>query len=157
MRHVDLKEVSKRLPKKWPAVAKSAHGAIRKLAKGPRTEAINKAPKWQQLRKVLGDFLDGKCWYCESRLKRSPTPIDHYRPKNSVKEAPNHGGYWWLAYSWKNYRFACTHCNSYGSAQSRGVAGGKSDYFPLWDEKKRATRPNSSLESEQPLILDPAR
>ena len=157
MRHVDLTQVAKRLPKKWPTVASDAHNAIKKMAKTSRAKAINKAPKWKLLRKVLGGVLDNKCWYCESRLKRSPTPIDHYRPKNNVNEAPNHGGYWWLAYSWKNYRFACSHCNSYGSAQSRGVAGGKADYFPLRDEKKRAKGPKSSLSAEQPIILDPAQ
>jgi hypothetical protein len=163
MRHVDLKKVAKCLPKSWAKAAKDAHNAIKGLARGPRADAINNSPKWQKLRKALGDFLDGKCWYCESRLKRCPTPIDHYRPKNSVKEDPNHGGYWWLAYSWDNYRFACPHCNSYGTAESRGVAGGKADHFPLWDNRKRARGPRASnavpdpLDAEQPLILDPAR
>jgi uncharacterized protein (TIGR02646 family) len=163
MRHVDSKQIGKALPKDWAKVADEAYASIKDLAKDERAAGIEKSPRWQQLRDVLGDILDGKCWYCESRLKRSPTPIDHYRPKNNVKEAPNHGGYWWLAYQWDNYRFTCSHCNTYGTAKKRGVAGGKSDHFPLWDEARRATGPRSSmhvpdpLDAEQPLILDPLR
>jgi uncharacterized protein (TIGR02646 family) len=163
VRHVNLNEVGRRLPKTWAVTAAAALAAIENLAKEPRTEAIDRAPKWQQLRKIFGDVLDGKCWYCESKIKRSPTPIDHYRPKNRVREAPNHGGYWWLAYSWENYRFACSHCNTYGSAKTRGVAGGKADHFPLWNELGRAVGPRISprspdpIDAEQPLILDPTR
>ena len=161
MRHVDLKKIQKRLPKGWSETAAAANKAIKDLEKEARKKAIYKSQKWQELRKPLGNFLDGKCWYCESRLKRSLTPIDHYRPKNNISEVPDHGGYWWLAYSWSNYRFACSHCNMYGTAKSRGVAGGKADHFPLWDESKRAKGPRPSpdvpdpIDSEQPLILDP--
>jgi uncharacterized protein (TIGR02646 family) len=161
MRHIDPKEVKKALPATWPKAASDAYKTIESMSAKRRKSHINSNAKWQQLSKCLGDLLNGKCWYCESIIKRSATPIDHFRPKNNVKEAPKHGGYWWLAYEWKNYRFACTHCNTFGTAQKRGIAGGKNDCFPLWDEKHRATGPRPSrlvpdpIEAELPILLDP--
>lgn len=83
-------------------------------------------------------FIDaqgrGKCGYCEVRVTASsPGDVEHYRPKAELKEASDQGtrkatprrrdrtrkyrpplkpGYWWLAYEWDNWLFACTHCNS---------------------------------------------
>jgi hypothetical protein len=162
MRHVDLDDIEDLLPANWPQIAKAAVDALDGLDAEARKAKIKTNPTWQALQDVLGDYLDGKCWYCESIIKRSPTPVDHFRPKGNVIEAPDHGGYWWLAYNWRNYRFAYTHCNTFGTAEKRGKEGGKNDHFPLREESRRAKGPRPApnqpdpLDYEDPILLDPA-
>jgi len=163
MQFIDLQLISRALPPEWAEKAEQAFDAVKDLPAEERREAIKKKPEWQQLKDVFGDLLNNKCWYCESILKRSPTPIDHFRPKSNVKEAPDHGGYWWLAYEWRNYRFACTHCNTFGTEEARGKPGGKQDHFPVRDESRRASGPRARadvpdpLEYEDPILLDPLK
>jgi uncharacterized protein (TIGR02646 family) len=163
MRYIPLETLKKRVPKDWLKDASKVDASLVPLGSAARKSIIDKDERWQSLRKIYSKFSNGKCWYCESKIKRSPKPIDHYRPKCNVAEDRGHGGYWWLAYKWENYRLACSHCNSFGSAASRGVAGGKADHFPLLDPTRRATQPRKSpdhpdpLDQEQPLILDPTR
>jgi len=70
--------------------------------------------------------------------------LDHYRPKGSVAENPNHPGYYWLFADWTNLLPACSQCDAI-----------KGNSFPLMDERKRAIRPEDALEAEKPLLLNP--
>jgi len=118
-----------------------------------RKKAITaKNTVWSKLSSLLSEQSAGKCWYCETNEIRSDNPIDHYRPKNNVKECSDHPGYWWLAFDWKNYRYACTYCNS----RRVGVdtSGGKQDHFPVfmppgWNQRK------ADENVEKPMLLDP--
>jgi uncharacterized protein (TIGR02646 family) len=97
-----------------------------------RHQAINaKSAVWRAAEKALRMASHGKCWYCESSQGRSDMPVDHFRPKNSVSEAIDHPGYWWLAFDWRNYRYSCTYCNSKRRDIDGGTEGGKQDHFPI--------------------------
>ena len=64
-----------------------------------------------------------------------------------------HSGYWWLAFQWRNYRFACTFCNS--ARASEGSKGGKQGHFPLLDPKTRAWTETDDYLKEKPELIDP--
>ncbi|WP_371194079.1 hypothetical protein [Glaciecola sp. SC05] len=109
---------------------------------------------WSDLSNLLAEQSNGKCWYCESNELRSDNPIDHFRPKGKVVECPDHQGYWWLAFDWSNYRYACTYCNSRRNGAES--AGGKHDHFPLftppdWNKCEADTN------NEKPMLLDPTK
>jgi uncharacterized protein (TIGR02646 family) len=138
---------------KWLISATAAAKAVRDATPKKRSEIIDAYHDvWKDLKEALRTLSYEKCWYCESIDPRSDNAVDHYRPKGSAK--PPHTGYWWLAFDWTNYRFSCTYCNSIRS--SGGESGGKQDYFPLWDEGKRA-RTQDEIEDELPLLLDPTK
>ena len=102
------------------------------IALEARHKAINaKSDVWHAAKDALRLASHGKCWYCESRQDRSDMPVDHFRPKNRVLEAPGHPGYWWLAFDWRNYRYSCTYCNSKRRDIEGGTEGGKRDHFPV--------------------------
>jgi uncharacterized protein (TIGR02646 family) len=100
------------------------------------------------VRLTLWKHHDGKCCYCERKRdpKREPD-IEHFRPKGGVTGVGGrNSGYWWLAYDWDNLFFACKTCNQEY----------KKNLFPLVGGK-RARRPNSSLATELPLLIDPIK
>jgi len=81
--------------------------------------------------------------------------VDHFRPKNRVKEQKEHPGYWWLALAYSNFRYCCTLCNSLKKDEETGETHGKSDSFPLFDEAARAFDVANNLALEDPCLLDP--
>jgi uncharacterized protein (TIGR02646 family) len=100
---------------------------------------------WGDLKPELSKLSFGKCWYCESRQTRSDNAVDHFRPKSD---------YPWLAFSYENYRFACSFCNSPHRNPVTGRSQGKSDFFPLLENSPQATS-EAEIASEQPILLDP--
>ena len=156
MRYIDLEMVRARLPAGWEEEAERAYQEIKDLDPIERARAINgRSHVWKALKEALEEASHKKCWYCESKEKRSDNPIDHFRPKNKVAECENHDGYWWLAFKWTNYRFSCTYCNSRRCDQRGGTTGGKHDHFPLIDEATRARQPEDEIEREEVELLDP--
>lgn len=155
MRYIPIQKL--RCDPAWIQEASNAALAVRRAKAKDRSKVIDKySHVWGRFKNALRDLSYGKCWYCESIDPRSDNAVDHYRPKGNVKDAtPPHGGYWWLAFEWKNYRFSCTYCNSI--RKSAETAGGKQDYFPLWDESARARSAKDDLEDELPLLLDPTK
>lgn len=159
MRHIDLDDLEDDLPAGWEKRAKDALAAVRKVKAALRAAEIDKhSDVWQDpaLKEALQKLSNYKCWYCESNENRSDNAVDHFRPKNNVIEAPKHGGYWWLAFTWENYRFTCTFCNSRRTDKATGGSGGKRDHFPLVNEKKRAYKANQ-VGRERPGLLDPTK
>jgi hypothetical protein len=153
MIHIPLTEVKNVIPADWFAESTAAKSAC--AAARDRGDHIEKNSEiWRKLKPHLAGVLNQKCWYCESRNVRADNAVDHYRPKNRVAEAPTHGGYWWRAYDWENYRFSCQYCNSRRIDKQHETDGGKHDHFPLFDEGRRANQ-ESDEENEQPLLLDP--
>lgn len=87
------------------------------------------------------------CSYCGCHLPRNDRgDVEHYRPKGKVKEAPEHGGYWWLAYAYENYFISCSPCN-----RTR-----KGFRFPLRPRGSHVTfSQRHRLRTEARLLLDP--
>ena len=96
---------------------------------------------WQDMKVWLRRVMENKCWYCETKQLRSDNAVDHFRPKSI---------YWWLAFNYTNYRFACTFCNSRRRDLEFGTSGGKQNEFPLSSTGKRAKQPGDDLEIEDP-------
>lgn len=153
MRYIPIDELS--VPTDWLYAARAAAKEVSSATPEDRSRVIDKNQAvWKELKEKLRTLSHEKCWYCESIDVRSDNAVDHYRPKGNVKgAAPPHEGYWWLAFNWRNYRFACTFCNSWRTSAT--TSGGKHDYFPLWNEGARARSENDELDDELPLLLDP--
>lgn len=108
------------------------------------SEAKNESYVWSTAKHRLKMLSFGKCWYCETRETRSDDAVDHFRPKSL---------YPWFACDVKNFRYACTFCNSIRKNSDTGKSAGKGDYFPL-REGGRATN-DAERELELYLLIDP--
>ena len=100
---------------------------------------------------VLRDYLRSlsfnKCWYTEIFFGADYPQVEHFRPKNSVKNETKtvcHSGYWWLAFEFSNYRLAKPMPNI-----RKGI------YFPLRRRALAACDPSMPLHYEIPMLLDP--
>lgn len=103
---------------------------------------------WSEVKKDLSQFQHGKCCFCErGRDSNRESDVEHFRPKlaNKNQPAPNHNGYWWLAYDWDNLFFVCSECNSTY----------KKNLFPLIDEAARAIKKDDDISQERPYLLNP--
>ncbi len=92
-----------------------------------------------------------KCCYCETKyLARANLAVEHFRPKNAVKQAPDqeeeYPGYYWLAYDWDNLLLSCHQCNT----------SHKKTLFPLANPEERARSHHDDISIEQPLFINPA-
>jgi 5-methylcytosine-specific restriction endonuclease McrA len=111
----------------------------------------------------------GKCAYCESRIRSAEYgKIDHYRPKAAVVVYDDPGrrddvmgqspqrriqrrtqpGYWWLAYDWDNWLYACERCNTW-----------KGDQFPVRGRRRPCAPGVEAAETARllnPFDTDPA-
>jgi uncharacterized protein (TIGR02646 family) len=107
------------------------------------------------VRQALETLYHNKCAYCEGQIFDGfRLQVEHYRPKNKLKDDAQHSGYYWLAYEWSNLLLACQKCN-----------GKKSNRFPLDAAGARAAHPHadrgqwradsSSLRAEQAMLLNP--
>src|ERR1039457_501575 len=110
---------------------------------------------WRDLANYLGNLGKEKCWYSESRNPTADKNVDHFRPKNRVEEDPAHEGYWWLAFTPRNYRYSSQWCNQRRVDKANSTSGGKSDHFPLCARGVRARQEGDNLELEDPELLDP--
>jgi hypothetical protein len=62
-----------------------------------------KSSVWKAAKPQLKTETGGKCAYCESPTDTvAHGDVEHFRPKSK---------YWWLAYCYDNYVFACQICN----------------------------------------------
>lgn len=72
-----------------------------------------KSTYWKTSKTQLKRESGGKCAYCEANAEVvAHGDVEHYRPKSI---------YWWLAYTYDNYLYACQICNQIY----------KSDNFPI--------------------------
>ena len=148
MRYVDIDDLV--MPDGWLTRAQDAAACVVNGDDPNDHDAV-----WRALKDGLADLLYDKCWYCESPIDRSDNAVDHFRPKNRVSDATRpHNGYRWLAFDHKNYRYACTFCNSRRKDIENRTAGGKGDRFPLLNEANRCYAPGA-LQQEEPALLDP--
>ncbi len=86
--------------------------------------------------------------YCGCKLPGNDRgDVDHFRPKGRLNEDRNHGGYWWLAYTFDNYLLSCSPCNS----------NCKRDRFPVRAGAVRIQYPTRvRLQREARLLVDPS-
>ncbi len=111
----------------------------------------------------------GKCAYCESSVDvNSPTVVEHFRPKKSVRDINNkivkvrgsagntkkqHPGYYWLAYKWTNLLPACSKCNTWHvNNKPSDKKIGKGERFPV---KNYRALNQGDEEREEALLINP--
>ena len=122
------------------------------------SEGLKKSERqaiWGDLKTCLAKLRNDKCWYSESKNPASDKNVDHFRPKSRVAEDPDHEGYWWLAFTWRNYRYSSQWCNQRRIDVVNGTSGGKADGFPLCSGSFRARLESDDCELERPELLDP--
>lgn len=103
------------------------------------------------VKEVLINIQHNKCCFCEAKITHiSHGDVEHFRPKAGYQidemQALIQPGYYWLAYDFSNLFFCCQVCNQTY----------KKNYFPLADERKRATSHTDDYRLEESLILHPA-
>ena len=163
MRYIPIKSLEEKEnwpPKRWEELARKAEEELRNLPEGKtRAEIFSKYSNiWSDLKEDFRQLSCGKCWYCEVSTDGMRGDMDHHRPKGRVIESPDHPGYWWLAFKWRNFRYSCERCNSLNTDPATGIVGGKGNQFPLvggenyriWQECDY-----EDLLAEDPLLLDP--
>lgn len=99
---------------------------------------------WTEIKDFLLGISYSKCWYSEAIETYDHQHVDHFRPKKVAlgMDKKDHGGYWWLAFNWMNYRV----CGGVGNVR-------KKDKFPVRSHK--ANNPTDTIEDELIYILDP--
>jgi hypothetical protein len=122
--------------------------------------------KWKDYKGAFILAQNGRCGYCEGPVAGFCNgDVEHFRPKGDVcllsdnegdwgTETPDgrcvgrtpqqvcETGYWWLAYEWDNYLFACERCNrTY-----------KGSLFPITEDPRPLVAPGVA---EHPLLLSP--
>lgn len=140
MRKIDLNKVKP--DSKWNKKAVLEQKNIDQGKKEPKKAANI----WSSAKPRLKAVSFDKCWYCEAKEERSDDAVDHFRPKSL---------YPWLACNLKNFRYACTFCNSLRSDPETGETKGKGDQFPLFSGT-RASKANE-LEAERYVLIDPCK
>jgi hypothetical protein len=149
-------------PVGYVAKARAAERAIRADIAAGRDPSFDEQV-WQAHKGAFIAAQHDKCGYCEQPSLNHPGAVEHYAPKSEIQELANPGaehpqtasisdrrtpaiarrGYWWLAYAWDNWLFACERCNT---AWKRGL-------FPV-READRVLPPAQSTK-ETPLLLNP--
>jgi 8-oxo-dGTP pyrophosphatase MutT (NUDIX family) len=136
--------------------SEAACRAIREEAdmQARRELVVSYRPIWVAFRAVFERTYGTTCWYTECTNPGTDDDVDHFRPKGRVAERDDHGGYWWLALDWRNFRLSCHRANRRRINAEAGETFGKGDYFPVMDEAQRWMTPNDTW-PEGPALLDP--
>jgi hypothetical protein len=129
------------------------------VAQLPAQKLNFKASVWKSAKPQLRRESNGKCAYCEAPTEVvAHGDVEHFRPKSV---------YWWLAYCYDNYLYACQLCNEThkgdkftveaaalqapkitGAAPAAGLAPNPLNAAAV---KKFLQR----CEAERPLLIDP--
>lgn len=90
-----------------------------------------KSAYWKTSKTQLKKESNGKCAYCEANTEVvAHGDVEHFRPKSV---------YWWLAYTYDNYLYACQICNQLY----------KSDNFPIGSNKYPEPAINKDTTNQQ--------
>jgi uncharacterized protein (TIGR02646 family) len=94
----------------------------------------------------------GKCAFCEQNVTSvAYGDIEHFRPKGgysqNAKDTLHYPGYYWLAYDWDNFLFACAICNQRE----------KKNLFPLLNPDLRVKDHRGNVKREKPFFINPAK
>jgi uncharacterized protein (TIGR02646 family) len=78
---------------------------------------------WTGAKRSLKRETFGKCAYCEAPTDTvAHGDVEHFRPKST---------YWWLAYCWDNWLFACQICNQSYKRDQFPVAGRRMEEWDI--------------------------
>lgn len=89
--------------------------AQRLFLNDPTKPVVFKSAFWKNAKYQLKLESNGKCAYCEADTQVvAHGDVEHYRPKST---------YWWLAYTYDNYLFACQICNQTYKSDNFPIAG----------------------------------
>ena len=128
------------------------------------------AERWSVHKSAFAAAQHDKCGFCEAKpLVTGFGDVEHYRPKAEVRDLPGERtklgmsvphratpvgrtrgvpvsdhGYWWLAFTWENWLFACSLCNQTY----------KGNLWPV-RESPRGTHGEHCEQHETPLLLNP--
>jgi hypothetical protein len=103
-----------RAPKK-KAKDKELLLAQRDFLSGASKEMLFQSAFWKAAKTQLKKESGGKCAYCEATTEIvAHGDVEHYRPKSV---------YWWLAYTYDNYLYACQICNQVYKSDNFPIAG----------------------------------
>ncbi len=149
MRFIPLE--NRRPKRRWLRWAKSVTRELeRAVDKAARDKVIDQHQGvWKRLLPWLLKQSRGKCWFSEARDSYSYWHVEHFRPKKAMANpfgAACVGGYWWLAFDWKNLRV----CGGVGNVR-------KGEFFPLRKDTHVATQSDRNIKDEHPYLLDPIR
>lgn len=139
----------------------------RARAKGPFDDTV-----WKAHKAAFSQAQHGKCGYCETSIAGSQDgDVEHYAPKSAVDDidsdpttwgseaepsiarlakasrrttSRSKTGYWWRAYDWSNYLFACAVCNQKY----------KDAVFPLEPTPQTRWKPTQRDRTHRPLLLN---
>ncbi len=136
--------------------AEDAYAEIRAEADATRRQALIERyrGRWVAFRAHFERVYGEKCWYTECVNPGTDDDIDHYRPKGRIDEDKEHGGYWWEALNWRNFRLSCHRANRLRENPDTGDTHGKGDHFPLLNPAERWRDPNAACH-ERPMLFDP--
>lgn len=158
MRHIKQGDLSGMISEERLREAEKALAELIKLPPDERSQFIEDHSNiWSSIKEILSRLSYGKCWYSEALIAFSELEVDHFRPKNRVSNAGvRHRGYWWLAFSWQNYRLAYSLINKRRRDLREDNIQGKGCHFPLLDEATRVpdTMPCATT-GERPVLIDP--
>lgn len=157
MIHIDLNRIPINERKPLADAAAAAQDEINREVDPAKRRDLVEAhrKKWVAFRALFEKYFHQKCWYTESRNPGTDEDVDHFRPKGRIAEDHTHGGYYWIALTWTNFRLSCHRANRLRENPASGDTHGKGDHFPLFDPARRARVPADSLDEERPLLLDP--
>jgi uncharacterized protein (TIGR02646 family) len=119
---------------------------LRSLGRPPVSKEIT---GYEVAKAALSKQQNGKCCYCEGKIRTSYNDVEHFRPKGMAERKPGsteRHGYWWLAYCWENLLFACPDCNRTA----------KKAQFPLAIGSIALKAEETPPGKEIVLLLDPA-
>ncbi|QLJ07810.1 hypothetical protein [Pseudoalteromonas sp. JSTW] len=161
MRYIDPAFIPVCKPVDWDRKSNIWRGRVQAAADKSAELKKIKNP-WRLFKDNFSNMYGDKCWYTEGQRIGTTIDVDHFRPKNAVKNisgqlvsrnnaagALEYASYWWLAYEPLNYRYSCIFSN-----RANGE-GGKQEYFPLESEATRAWTPTCDYSLEDNLFLDP--
>lgn len=156
MRFIDFEQLKPLVQHLIPDLQAAAAAVLNESDPQRRSELIEKyRPRWVAFRAPFDAYSYGKCWYVECRNPGTDDDIDHFRPKGGVYEEPDHPGYYWLAFEWRNLRLSCHRANRPRVNPETGETGGKAEHFPLINPAARAYGPSDDWRREVPALLDP--
>lgn len=131
MRRVSQKRVSRRISAQWLRSARVLLDSMAVATSLQRARIIKKnSALWSEIKDALWHAGGEKCWFSEVELSIGEVEVEHFRPKGRVCGV-RHGGYWWLAFDWRNYRLASHLVNTRKTDPINKGLRGKGTYFPL--------------------------
>jgi hypothetical protein len=161
MRYIAQFKVRRELPAQWIVKSRDLQAQLAGATPLQRARIIKaNGSHWSELKHALLIASGRKCWYSEVVLSEGEAEVEHYRPKGRLS-GEKFAGYWWLAFSWQNFRIASKIANARRFDRINGGLRGKGSYFPL----VAGTRGNFidpptdddplGISSERALLLDP--